>query len=154
MTAFVTVIATAITLAGIGWLAVTDPKRRRVFEMSDPARPRRTVPVVAAAFIPGIALLALGNGAAFVVWLGATTVFGWGIAALTPARTAALVSRCVRVAAQLRAAVVARRRMADRIASLEARMAALEEAVGRSGGIRQDRNPRRAVAEPEMRQFD
>lgn len=70
--------ALLVSLAGFVYLAVTDPKRRRV---SKTARPL-SVPRVASlgwlcVVLPGIPLLALGEISAFVSWLGAITVGGW-----------------------------------------------------------------------------
>lgn len=84
MTAGLTLAAVTASLVGLAYLTVTDPKRRRVFGL--PPRSRRLAPAAGAlVFLPGAALLAAGLAAAFVIWLGATTVLGWRVAARAPA---------------------------------------------------------------------
>jgi hypothetical protein len=141
VTAWTTVAAVLVSLAAIAWLAATDPKRRRVFDLP-PAR-RRPVLAWTAALLPGAWLAWLGNGAGFVTWLGASTVLGWGLAALPPAawraarsglrHAAAAVVAGLRHAAALprqlaaiAGAVAALCRAPSRIDALERRVAELE----------------------------
>lgn len=92
MTVILCLLAVAVTMAAISYLAVTDPKRRRTFGMPEPERPRRPWVGISAVFAPGLVLLLLGNGAAFVVWLGALSVAGWGVAALRPEQASAIAA--------------------------------------------------------------
>lgn len=79
------ILALAITGAGLMALRAIDPKRRRVFGLPPTkASPSRWI-ARAAVWLPGIALIAAGQEAAFVIWLGGATVLGWGVAAMTPA---------------------------------------------------------------------
>ena len=70
--------ALLVSLMGLGYLALTDPKRRRIAHV-----PKQS-PVVRIASLgwsvvalPGAVLLLLGEVSAFVCWLGAITVAGW-----------------------------------------------------------------------------
>ena len=144
MTALAAIVATAVSLAALAYLAATDPKRRRVFGLAPFAGRRLVGPALAAVFLPGVLLLALGNGAGFIVWLGALSVAGWGVAALSPAQatrlrawtetvTAALgegvalsTERALAGAANAARWTKAAAGMPRRIAVLEARVSALE----------------------------
>lgn len=88
MSAIATVTATAVSLGAIGWLAATDPKRRRAFRQ--PAMPRRHARLLwTAVWLPGLLLPFWSGGAGLVVWMGAVSVAGWGVAAVSPRRSAA-----------------------------------------------------------------
>jgi hypothetical protein len=150
VTVFVTLVAVAITLAGLAHLAAHDPKRRRVFGLEPRAEPRRPALALTAVFLPGVALLALGNGAGFVVWLGATSVAGWGLAAVSPTQAARLRAWLGERAAGARGAwsgarhwltggvgtmgrvVALLNRHSRRIAALERRVKALEAELART----------------------
>lgn len=71
-------IALLVSLAGFAYLALTDPKRRRLANAAKQSPVARVVYlgwlVVA---LPGALLLPLGELSAFVSWLGAITVSGW-----------------------------------------------------------------------------
>lgn len=84
MTVLTYLFAISVTLLAVTHIASTDAKRRRVSGQEPYEGNRRTRLALAVALLPGVALLAVGNGAGFVVWLGATTIAGWGIAALPP----------------------------------------------------------------------
>lgn len=83
MTALLTLSALALTLLGLGYLTAGDPKRRRSFKLRQVER-RFLWPARLLVFAPGLALLVLGQGAAFVMWMGAATIAGWLIAAKKP----------------------------------------------------------------------
>lgn len=73
--------AISISIAFIVWLWHGDPKRRRVAKLSAVgagANLRRFVTV--AALLPGGILAALGDSAAFLVWLGSCAIGGWLVA--------------------------------------------------------------------------
>lgn len=165
MTALATIGATVLSLAALAYLAETDPKRRRVFGLA-PFEGRRCVwPALTVILLPGVVLLALGNGAGFIVWLGAVTVSGWGVAALSPAQAVRLRGWATRLAAAAgralavstdrslaRAAsagrwIVAVGRMADRIAVLEGRIAALEAELAAVREARERNRPLSAFGE-------
>ena len=82
------IAAIAVTLAGIGRLAATDPKRRRSFGLPPFRGNRQVALALTAVFMPGVLLLAIGSGADFVAWLGAICVAGWAVAAVSPWRVA------------------------------------------------------------------
>lgn len=87
MTPFWTLSALIVSLTGLAHLAATDPKRRRAFKL--PIRHRRFArSALTLVFVPGVVLLLAGQGAAFVIWLGAATVAGWLVALRVPSGTA------------------------------------------------------------------
>lgn len=88
MSGLATAAAVGVTLAAIGRLAATDPKRRRAFALAPFDGRRHAATLVALALGPGVVLLGGGFGAGFLIWLGATTVAGWAIAAASPQRAA------------------------------------------------------------------
>jgi hypothetical protein len=132
--------ATAVSLGALGYLAATDPKRRRAFRLPPPA-PRRAEIGWTLALLPGV-LAAWSGAAGLFAWLGAVTVVGWILAATSPDRAAAARRRLEATASRLRgrvgplAAATARavagaaawrpERRSDRTALLEQRVAALE----------------------------
>lgn len=76
-------IATACTLVStlsILALAARDPKRLRRRGGATAGRSR--IPLALLALAPGVWLAATGQGVAFLLWVGATAVLGWCIAAL------------------------------------------------------------------------
>ena len=88
MTELYTLAALLASLVGLGYLTVFDPKRRRVFKL--PPRERRWAgPAWILVLAPGAVLLAAGEGAAFVIWLGAAAVLGWLMATGRPPSRAA-----------------------------------------------------------------
>jgi len=119
-----TLAAIAVSLAGVGYLAGTDPKRRRAFRLPPAARssPRLGWALVLA---PGVLLPFAAGGAGFTVWIGAVSVVGWAIAALPPERTARVGRRCAGLVDRL-AGFRLRPPAHDRLAALEARIRALE----------------------------
>lgn len=82
-TVSVTLAAILLSLAGILVLTVTDPKRRRVFGLPD-AKHRPAALACLLILAPGVALLIAGQSAAFVMWLAAVPLAGWGLAARHP----------------------------------------------------------------------
>jgi hypothetical protein len=97
MSAAATVIGTAVSLGALGYLAATDPKRRRAFRLP-PTEGRRAGLAWLVALTPGVVIPSLGGGGGFIVWLGATSVGGWALAAVSPNRVAA-IREAVRAAA-------------------------------------------------------
>ena len=89
MSVLATLMAIAVSLAGFAHLAGTDPKRRRAFRLPDPA-PRRPAVGWAAVLLPGFLVPVWAGAAGFFVWLGASSVLGWTIAAASPHRTASI----------------------------------------------------------------
>lgn len=148
MSAIATLAATGASLAALGWLAATDPKRRRAFRLSlAPVQPRARNAAWALALLPGALVPLASGGAGFVLWLGAVSVAGWGLAAMPPddsltrlrsAALEALRERLARLAARLGGHTRALRARlpapaakpegdaAARIARLEARVSELE----------------------------
>ena len=66
--------------AGVAILAVIDPKRKRNSRYAARSATRRLLAL--AVFIPSVALGLAGCWSDFLIWIGATAMFGWGIAAL------------------------------------------------------------------------
>ncbi|MEM9279635.1 MAG: hypothetical protein AAGA76_13780 [Pseudomonadota bacterium] len=79
-----TLLYTFISLAGIWYLADTNPKRRRTFDQ--PILNRRKWVWVArlSILVPGIMLIFAANWSGLSIWAGAITVAGWIIAATSP----------------------------------------------------------------------
>ena len=147
MTGLLVVLALAMSIAGIFYLAMTDAKRRRVFGLAAVEVRRWVWPARCAVFGPGMLLAALGNMAGFVIWLGALTVLGWTVAALPPTRLremqksmnadlitsrdrrkSAIASLRSRVAVSMAGTgMTFGREDPARLAALEARVASLEE---------------------------
>ncbi len=77
------IIALAVSAAMILWLCLGDPKRRRALHVAGEgqgASARRLI--AAAACLPGLLGLLLGDAAAFLIWLGGSGAAGWLIAML------------------------------------------------------------------------
>lgn len=135
-----TVVAIAVSLAGVGYLAGTDPKRRRAFRLppATGASPRLGWALVLG---PGLVLPFAAGGAGFTIWIGAVTVAGWAIAALPPERTAELGRGLERLRDRIAAwrpalpaiGSGAPRQEDDRIAALETRIRALEAQLREAG---------------------
>lgn len=143
MTLLATIAAVAASTAVLALLAATDPKRRRAFKL--PPRPRdpwTARAMAVGALLPGILLLAADNGAAFVVWLGAVTVTGWTVAAMTPQRAAALYQGATNLARTARTKGRGRAEAEQRLAELERRIAALEAALAAAPAPKAARKPR------------
>jgi hypothetical protein len=78
-TAWVAAACTFVSLLGILGLAATDPKRLRGMRM--PQRlPRTSFALLTLA--PGVWLMATLQGVGFLLWIGASAVLGWVVAAL------------------------------------------------------------------------
>lgn len=79
-----TILAIAVSLAGIVLLAVEDAKRRRAFDL--PPRASRALRLVALLLIvvPPLALLARQETAPIVLWIGALSAAGWVVAMRRP----------------------------------------------------------------------
>jgi hypothetical protein len=136
----VTFAGTALSLAALGWVAATDPKRRRAFGLPPHPGPRRTGTAWLLALLPGVVVPLWGGGAGFVIWLGAVTVAGWGLAALPPDRPAAWIEALRRRLPPVQAHAARLRRWGEAalrsvrpgrpdVAALERRIADLEARV-------------------------
>jgi len=86
MTGWLVLIALLVTLASLAYLLVSDNKRRRAHGLSAYEGKARRGLAWSVVLLPGAALLAAGQGAAFVIWLGATPMAGW-LMTLLPAKT-------------------------------------------------------------------
>ena len=78
-----TVGAVGVSLAALGYLAATDPKRRRAFRLPEVAE-RWPGVAWALVLLPGLLVPLASGGAGFVIWLGASAIGGWGVAAGAP----------------------------------------------------------------------
>jgi hypothetical protein len=83
-------LATVASLAGLGYLAATNPKRRSAFRLPPPER-RRAGWGWAAVLAPGLFAAGLGGAGGLFIWFGATSAAGWAIAAVPPGRAAELI---------------------------------------------------------------
>lgn len=72
------------SLTGLGYLAGTDAKRRRIFGQSVLNRRRFLWPARLAVFAPGLILLLIANWSGFMIWAGAITTLGWVLTAIRP----------------------------------------------------------------------
>jgi len=71
-------LAIIVTAAALLALCAGDPKRRRTKRLGESslgAAMRRGL--VAVALMPGVGLLLAGQGAALLIWLGVSALFGW-----------------------------------------------------------------------------
>jgi hypothetical protein len=78
MTTLSVLAAVAVSAALLVLLALGDPKRRRTAGTRDGAQGttvRRLLAV--ASLLPGIACIANGDAAAFLIWFGGCAVAGW-----------------------------------------------------------------------------
>lgn len=107
MTVALVFAAVLVSVAAIVHFAWTDPKRRRVFGLPAYDGPRRTWPALAVLVMPGVLLLGAGDAAGFTIWLGALTVFGWGVAAVNPHRAEAFTAFAGRRGGAVTAGVIA-----------------------------------------------
>ena len=81
MTVFVLI---TLSLTGLGYLAVTDPKRRRSFGQPKLDGRRLLWPARSAVFGPGVYLTLIGHWSGLSIWAGAVTTLGWAMAAIRP----------------------------------------------------------------------
>ncbi|MEM1079369.1 MAG: hypothetical protein AAGI09_12645 [Pseudomonadota bacterium] len=77
------------SLLGLGYIAATDPKRRRAFGQTKLETRPFLWPARGAVFAPGVLLLLGANWSGFTIWAGAVTVLGWIMAAIAPSSYAA-----------------------------------------------------------------
>lgn len=83
------VAAVAASTAALAYLALGNAKRRRVFGLPPLERKVwQTWLAISGVLAPAVFLLNSGGGAGFVVWCGAVSVTGWGLAAMTPTKPA------------------------------------------------------------------
>jgi len=175
-----TLLAVGASLAAVARLAASDPKRRRVFGLPPTGRPRRARLLLGMALAPCAALAWLGTTADVVIWCGAVTTLGWFLVAIPPATQLSMaqaasgalagmtVGRVGLRTPSLRGLAPLARRFkeglgglpplrrvgagADRIALLEALIAALEASLadrgagGRGGGSPLPGEPERSVS--------
>lgn len=86
---------TMVALAGMAFsaallvlLCLGDPKRRRTLRLSGTGHtPAARRLIVVAACLPGLLCVALGDAAAFLIWLGGSGVAGWIATAWIAQRT-------------------------------------------------------------------
>lgn len=91
MSGFLIFACLVVSLAGLAYLALTDPKRRRTHGQEVLDRRPYLWPARIALFGPGVLLTGLGHWSGLTIWAGAVTTLGWLIAALSPATYAGLV---------------------------------------------------------------
>ena len=83
---FATILAIAVSLAGIVLLATANAKRRRAFDL--PQRYSRALQLLAwlLVAIPPLALLARQETTPLVLWIGALSAAGWIVAMRRPSK--------------------------------------------------------------------
>lgn len=84
MSGWVIFAAILISLAGLCYLSVTDPKRRRTHGLPKLDRRPFFWPARLATFGPGVFLTVIGHWSGLTIWAGAVTTLGWTMAAITP----------------------------------------------------------------------
>lgn len=77
-----------LSLTGLGYLAATDPKRRRIFKQSKLEERPLAWPARLATFGPGIYFISIGHWSGLSIWAGAVTTLGWAMVAVPPDRYA------------------------------------------------------------------
>jgi len=76
-----TFAALAVSAAFILWLSLGDPKRRRAEKLAGAGHsPALRRMLALGAMLPGLAIAASGDAAAFLIWLGGSAVIGWIVA--------------------------------------------------------------------------
>lgn len=88
-----TFLCITVSLLGIAYLAVTNPKRRRAFDQTELTTRAWVWPARAAVLIPLAFLTFTANWSGLSIWAGTVTVIGWIIAAISPERSLA-VKQC------------------------------------------------------------
>lgn len=83
--ATIAVICTLVSLLGTVGLAATDPKRLRRKAVATP--PLARTGFVLLTLAPGVWLAATLQGVGFLLWIGASAVFGWAAAAFASRAT-------------------------------------------------------------------
>lgn len=78
--AWTATVCTLLSALGILTLAAGDPKRLR--KSSRTTSPRLRMPLALFTLAPGAWLALTGRGVAFLLWVGASAMSGWCIAAL------------------------------------------------------------------------
>lgn len=89
--AAIAAICTLVSLLGILGLAASDPKRLRRKAATAPRFARIGFALLTLA--PGVWLGATLQGVGFLLWIGASAVLGWAVAALANRATASRVVR-------------------------------------------------------------
>ncbi|MEM9124945.1 MAG: hypothetical protein AAGB28_04150 [Pseudomonadota bacterium] len=84
MSGWFVIVMIAVSLTGLGYLARTDAKRRRIFGQIALHRRRFIWPARLAVFGPGLLLVGLGHWSGLMIWAGAVTTLGWAMAAIRP----------------------------------------------------------------------
>jgi hypothetical protein len=79
------IVAIGVSCFALLRLAHFDPKRRRALGLPEETG-RRGRGLLALLLVPGGGLLLLGDAAGLMIWFGALTLLGWGIAAGDPRR--------------------------------------------------------------------
>lgn len=67
----------------IALLCHSDPKRRRSARLAGIGHGKMTrLMLITAMVVPGLSYCVMGDGAAFLLWLGGCAILGWGITLL------------------------------------------------------------------------
>lgn len=77
-------ICSAVTIAGLAILALTDPKRRGMRQTHSPLMAGIRSLALAIALLPGLWLLVSLQSASLFIWLGAAALGGWCLTMLLP----------------------------------------------------------------------
>ncbi|MEM9329925.1 MAG: hypothetical protein AAGA53_01290 [Pseudomonadota bacterium] len=81
---------TILSICGICYLAVTNPKRRRAFDLAVLSERRWIWPARLSVIVPFLFLVFTANWSGLSIWAGAVTVLGWIVAATSPHQISAI----------------------------------------------------------------
>jgi hypothetical protein len=85
MNSLIPIVAVAVSLAALAYIAAGDAKRRRAFGLPENGPERGRIWLgLAGVCLPAVQLLHIGHGAGFVIWCSAMSVAGWLLAASPP----------------------------------------------------------------------
>ncbi|MEM1275142.1 MAG: hypothetical protein AAGH74_01325 [Pseudomonadota bacterium] len=89
-------LLTIVSLMGLSYLTLTDPKRRRTFRQ-EPLNTRILLwPARLSVLVPPIWLMTVSDWSGLAIWAGAVTVLGWVLAALPPQSIQSYFARAFR----------------------------------------------------------
>ncbi len=85
MTEIFTLFSTLISLFFIAWLVLINNRRRQMLNLPESTHKLPGSILWLLVILPGFVLLMLNQWSAFVIWLGATPLFGWIVVLKMPA---------------------------------------------------------------------
>lgn len=129
MSALITIVGCCVSLWALRAMMRGDAKRMRVVGGTAVERTRRGIWFSRfLLWCPGVVLVAMGDAAGFVIWLGALTAFGWAMVAM-PHLTRTKSLPVAQAFEGVRYWVQARRYAVRRIIEMPARLERMELAL-------------------------